>query len=236
MALQAQQIVNLAAQIAKVPGYVTQAGQFLNAILEELAETYDLEVARRTQTITLSPALGSGPYLLPSDYLRMANNEAIYQVNGVPYVMVNIDLAEFDALVQQAGISNYPAQFTTDVSGGLGNCNMLVWPPAGGAYNVQIRYFSRPTDITTPEMSTTIPWFPNTNYLITRLAGELMKLSGDSRFESFLGNGSHGAQGILHRYLELQNDDDGRAKTVSLDRRRFGARFDRMPNTKKIGW
>ena len=130
MALQAQQIVNLAAQIAKVPGYVTQAGQFLNAILEELAETYDLEVARRTQTITLSPALGSGPYLLPSDYLRMANNEAIYQVNGVPYVMVNIDLAEFDALVQQAGISNYPAQFTTDVSGGLGNCNMLVWPPA----------------------------------------------------------------------------------------------------------
>ena len=48
MALQAQQIVALATQIAKVPGYTLQAGQMLNMILADLAETYDLEVARKT--------------------------------------------------------------------------------------------------------------------------------------------------------------------------------------------
>jgi len=236
MALQAQQIVALATQIAKVPGYTLQAGQMLNMILADLAETYDLEVARKSATVNLNTTTGSGPYNLPSDYLRMAMDEVFYLVDGVPYVMVSIDLSEYDALVQQAGISNYPAQFATDVSGGVGNMLMYVWPPSGGSYNTTIRYYSQPSDITTPETSTSIPWFPNQTYLITRLAGELMKIAGDSRQQAFLGNGSDGAQGILHRYLELQKDDDGRAKTVHLDRRRFGSRFDRQPNTKTLGW
>ena len=47
MALTANQIISLATQIAKVPGYVTQAQQLLNAILQELAQDYDFEVIRK---------------------------------------------------------------------------------------------------------------------------------------------------------------------------------------------
>lgn len=236
MALQAQQIVTLATQVAKAPGYIVQAGQLLNMILAELAETYDLEAARKSAVVNLTPSLGSGPYPLPDDYLRMAIDEVIYYIDGVPQVMVSVDLSEFDASVQQAGISNYPEQFATDNSGGVGNTNLFVWPPSGGSYALNIRYYSQPDDIVTPETSIVVPWFPNQTYLKTRLSGELMQLTGDSRMDDFLGSSPTGAQGILDRFLKLQKDDDGRAKTVKLDRRRFGARWDRLPNTKTIGW
>lgn len=236
MPLYAQQIVTQAVQIAKVVGYTLQAGQLLNVILAELAQTYDIEAARRSAVVNLIPSAGSGPYALPVDYLRMAINNASYQIDGVPYVMVNIELWEFDALVQQAGLADYPQNFATDTSGGLGNAALLVWPPPGFVISTNIRYYSQPPDITNPESSAVIPWFPNQTYLITRLAGELMKLASDSRQSLFLGNTPDGAQGILDRYLKLQKDDEGRAKTVQLDRRRFGSSFNRLPNTKTIGW
>src|SRR6516165_2329064 len=115
MALNAQTICTLARQIAKCPNYTTQSGEQLNLILQDLCQTYNLEINRATATVQLSTGssvgtvgLGSGPYLLPADYLRLAKDEAWYMVFGVPYVMVNVELSEFDALVQQAGISNYP--------------------------------------------------------------------------------------------------------------------------------
>lgn len=238
MALQAQQIVSQALQIAKCPGFTSQGGQQLNSILSELCHTYDLELIKGLAQVTVSPSAGSGPYPLPADYLRALRDTAFYYVYGTPYVMTQIDLSEFDALTQTAGISNYPEQYATDTSP-LGSglpANMYVWPPAGGTYVVNIRYFRQMPDITTPETSTTIPWFNNTNYLITRLAGEMMKLTDDERYTAFLGDGPAGAQGILRRYLELQSDDEGRAKTVELDRRRFGRSFNRLPNTKTLGW
>ena len=137
---------------------------------------------------------------------------ATYYIQGVPYSMVNISLQEFDVLVQQAGISNYPERYATDVTP-LGSglpANLYVWPPAGGVYTVFIRYYRQMPDIVTPEISTTVPWFTNTNYLFTRLAGELMKLTDDERYSKFLGDSPDGAQGILDRYLKLQDDDEGR--------------------------
>jgi hypothetical protein len=238
MSLQAQQIVSQALQIAKCPGFTSQGGQMLNVILSELCQTYDLEVARGMAQVTVSPSLGSGPYALPADYLRAEKDTGFYYVYGVPYVMTSIDLTEFDALVQQGGISNYPERFATDTSpigSGL-PANMYVWPPSGGTYVVNIRYYRQMSDITTPETSTTVPWFNNVNYLITRLAGEMMKLADDERWQAFLGDGPTGAQGILDRYLKLQNDDEGRAKTVELDRRRFGRSFNRLKDTKTLGW
>ena len=237
---------------------ITLAGEFLNAVLSELCQTYDLVQALGTTQILLNPSQGgdfnldfssdfslgtfilpgSGPYPLPTDYLRMACNEAIYMVYGVPYVMVNIDLAEFDQLVQQAGINNYPQQFATNPADALldGNASMYVWPPSGGSYLTQLRYWRQMPDIPTPESSSAIPWFPNDNYLLTRVAGEMMKVADDARWEKFLGEGPSGAQGILNRYLKLQSDDEGRAMTVKLDRRRFGQNFSRLPNTKTLGW
>lgn len=213
---------------------VSQAGQFLNSVLSDLCQTYDFAVALGTANVSLLISSGSGPYPLPEDYLRMAQNEVIYYVQGVPYVMVNIDLAEFDALVQQAGISNYPENFATNPADTPPS--LYVWPPPGGNYVPVIRYYRAMPDIATPETSATVPWFPNQTYLITRVAGEMMKLADDVRWKEFLGDGPSGAQGILNRYLKLQADDEGRAMTVKLDRRRFGTSFNRLPNTKTLGW
>jgi hypothetical protein len=237
MSLQAQQIVSLATQIAKCPGFTSQAGQMLNSILSGLCQTYDLEEARGLAQIVVSPSAGSGPYPLPADYLRALRDTAFYLVDGVPYKMINIDLTEYDMLVQQAGISNYPERYATDTSP-LGSglpANLYVWPPSGGTYTVNIRYFRQMPDITTPEISSVIPWFTAGNYLTTRLAGELMKITDDERWRVFLGDGPEGAQGILDRHLKLQADDEGRAKRVELDARLF-RRQDNLRMTKHLGW
>ena len=234
MGLQAQQIVATATKIAKGPGYLSQAGQLLNMILSELCQNYDIELARGIAPVVVgSGGLGSGPYPLPTDYLRAQRDAGKYSVNGVPYQLINVDLAEFDAMVQQSGISNYPEFFATDIS--VTPAVMYVWPPPGGVYTVNIRYYRQMPDIVTPETSATVPWFTNTNYLTTRLAGEVMKLTDDTRADAFLGDGPAGAQGILDRWLKLQADDEGRAKTVELDRRRFRT-GDRSKQTKLLGW
>lgn len=241
-------ICSLAAQMAHTKGMVSLAGSLLNTTLADLCQTYDLAVALGTAQITLQPGgapigdfdpeptvlpslqVGCGPYPMPADYLRIGNNEAIYIVNNVSYVMVNCDLSEFDALTQQAGISNYPQNFTTDPS--TSPVAMYVWPPAGGSYTTQIRYYRQMPDIATPETSTVVPWFPNTKYLITQTASEMMKVADDARWKDFAAE----AAGILTKYLKLQSDDEGRAMTVKLDRRRFGSNFSRLPNTKLLGW
>ena len=150
------------------------------------------------------------------------------------FALINVSLAEFDALVQNAGINTYPENFATDPS--QTPVAMFVWPPPSGTFVPQIRYWRQMPDIATPETSSTTPWFVNQNYLITRTAGEIMKLSNDPRWQAYLGKTPDGAQGILDRYLMLQADDEGRAQTVQLDRRRFGIDFNRLPNTKTIGW
>lgn len=246
MPITSAQIVSLATQAAKCPGFVSQAGQLLNAILSDLAQTYDFEINVKTFSFTFDTSTiyqqndpGAGPNILPSDYLRAKNRENIYYIQGVRYVLIIVEQWEFDALVQTAGWSSYPQLGYADLAlqaPFAGQKGLMVWPPASGAYPVQIRYYAQPTDITTPETSSTVPWFANQNYLITRLTGELMKLTNDDRLEAFLGDGDQGAVGILRKYLQLKDDPEGRVKTVDLDRRRFGSSFRSLPNTKIIGW
>lgn len=215
-----------------------QSGQLLNTILSDLCQTYDFDVIRKTDTsVTLSTATGSGPYALSNDYLRARINEVFYTINGVKYVMVNVELWQYDALVQQAGINNFPQCFATDMSLQDNATPVLyVWPPASGAYPLTIRYQPQMPDITSPETSTDVPWFPNTKYLINRLAGELMMITNDDRATAYLGDNPQGAEGILTKYLKLKDDGEGRVQTVQLDRRNFGKSFDRLPSTKLIGW
>ncbi len=154
--------------------------------------------------------------------------------------MLCIDFVEVVAHATQAGMLIYPEMWSSDtVVDALNTYGvpvMFVLPPSGGSYSVQIRYYRQMPVIGTPETSAVVPWFPNQSYLITRLAGELMKIGSDSRTDDFLGNGPNGAQGILQRFLKNQTDDEGRAKTVKLDRRLFGKSFNRLPQTKTLGW
>lgn len=233
MALQAQQVVALATQIAGAPGFTAQAGQLLNMVLSDLCQTYDFAVAQTLAGITLGAT--SGPYPLPSDYLRSPGDEDVwFTYNGVKYPLVPIDYAEYTLLVQQPGMNSLPSQFATDMT--VSPPALYLWPPPNGAYPLTVRYQRQMSDITTPETSTVIPWFPNGDYLVTRLSGELMKITDDGRSESFLGEGPSGAQGILKRYLNLKDDRSNRAETVKLDRRTFGPAFNKLPNTKTIGW
>lgn len=235
--LTAQEIVDLSTQIAKTPGYLTQAGKLLNMILEELAQTYDFDTVRSVYNFNFVP--GPGPNPLPVNWLRGLDRSIFYVISEQPYIMVNISQQEYDRLSQTPGLASYPAYYYVDVTGDPPANNMYVWPPAAGAYPVTARYYTTNTVIANPESSSTVPWFSNTNYLITRLAGELMKLGNDDRVNVFLGDGDDnfvGAASTLKRFLKMKDDSEGRVNTVQLDRRRFGQAFSRLPNTKVLGW
>lgn len=251
MALTAAQIVTLAAQRAKTPGMVSQAGQTLNTILSELCQNYDLDDARGSFTFNFNIGAnnnntGSGPYLLPADYLRTRQGKQFYTVASQPYELIRIELDEYDLLTQQPGFADFPRNFTVDMSTAApavpgGQPQEFVWPPPSISAPVLVRYFRQMPDIVTPETSNVVPWFRNQQYLITRLTGEMMQIADDDRAASFLTDkediNPQGAGVILRRFLNMKDDPEGRAKTVQLDRRRFGiSRWDRLPSTKTIGW
>jgi hypothetical protein len=205
--------------------------------LSDLCQNYDLELARKTTTFAFSTS--SGPYTLPADYLRARKGMVFYTYNGIPYFPVPIDISEYDSLVQQAGFADFPRDFTTDMA--ATPPTMYFWPPPSiPGIIVTVRYYAQMPDIATPESSTDTPWFPNDNYLITRLAGEIMQLTGDDRAEKFLGDSDDatplGAGVLLRKYLKLKDDPEGKTSTVQLDRRRFGTNWNRLKNSKQVGW
>lgn len=245
MGLQAQQIVSLATQVAKCPGYTTQAGQLLNAILQELCMTYDFAAARQTYNFTFNVSStdslgyqpGCGPNLMPANFLRALKNEAFFNLYGTIYKLIGVEQEEFDAFVQSAGNQNYPEFFYVDVS--QSPPAMYVWMPAAGPYQATVRYQAQMPDIANPQTSTAVPWFPNTNYLIRRLSGELMLLTDDDRAPAFLGDDDkatpQGAGVILRKFLIMQNDPLNTVKRVELDRRMFKGPTN-LKNTKLVGW
>ena len=231
-----------------VPGLHRAGGELLNAILSDLCQTYDLDLAKGTFNFNFNPGLvttsaypniqaGGGPYPLPADFLRCVKDEVIWFLQGVPYPMIPVDLSEYDWYVQQAGNQSYPYIFATDMS--QSPPVAVVWPPASGAYPCMVRYFRQMPDIATPETSATVPWFPSQRYLLKQLSGMLMEINDDDRAQTFLGDGdpdNPGAQSILRAYLKLKDDSSNRSKRVTLDRRRFNRQFSSLPNTKTVGW
>jgi hypothetical protein len=204
------------------------AGQYLNNILEELCMTYDLEINTATVTVSLTgstPNFGVGPYTLPPDYLRAKSRDLTYYIDGVPKQLIQITLQEMDALILTTGIANYPQNYATDVSPLTTQSPPLlyVYPPPQQIIPLQIRYFLLQEDITQPETSSAIPWFPYQQYLIKRVAGELMGEVGDERADTYLGDTPSGCVGMLRRYLNLQGDTEDTIQQVQLDARYWGA-------------
>jgi hypothetical protein len=241
MPLTANQIIAQACQNANVPGYTAQAQLYLNLILEELAMDYDFAVAKGTLKFNLPTNqvfYGGGAVsstTFPTDYLRALANECLYFINGVPYVLIPVSLDEFDRLVATPGLQNFPTVFATDMS--QTPPVAYFWMPPSGAYPALLRYQRRMPDMTD---FTQVPWFPQQNYLLTRLTGELCKVTDDQRHVQLLSydeDGSPGGAGsLLRRFLRMKEDEANRTKVVQLDRRRFGTAFDRLRNTKQIGW
>lgn len=241
------QIVAMGCLIAKSPGFgvvasgatTSPAGLMYNAILENLAESIDSDLTRGTISFTFNPGListnpqlqnGSGPYPLPSDFLRIEKGNLHWYLQGVPYPLVPIDFMEFDAQVQTTGNQSLPYWFVTDVS--TSPAGAYVYPPPNSAYSVQGRYRRVMPVITSPESSTSTCWFPNSLYLYTKLAYEIMKITDDDRAAAFMAENKD----TLSKYLQLADDRSDRAQKATLDRRTFGRRFDSLRNTKKAGW
>ena len=240
MALTAAQIINLSCQIANVPGFTAQALQLLNAVLQELDQDYDFQVIRKSFNFNFSTtasglgyAPGSGPNPMPADFLRLHRTGAFYQIFQVPYKLIGVTQEEFDTFVQQPGLASYPYLCYVDVASTP--MGLYVWPPASGNYPATVRYNPIMPDITD---TTQVPWFPNSAYLYTRVAGELFKLADDDRWPVFLSDqpGSGGSGDMLRKYLSMKDDPATAPKTVSLDRRIFKSTIATLRNTKTIGW
>jgi hypothetical protein len=231
-------------QEASCPGFTSQAGQLLNATLQDLCQNYDLDACLGSNPFSFNSGTGngSGPYTLPADYLRTqvkdGKDEIFYTIQGVPYPLIQVTKAEYDWMVQTSGFMSYPYNYATDLS--QTPAQLFVWPPASGSYVVTHRYYKLMPDIVTPETSNTVPWFMNTQYLIRSVAGRLMGITGDTRQAEYLGNDPDrfplGAGTLLSAYLRNVEDREGAVHTVGLDRRRWGRPFDLMKNTKTIGW
>lgn len=138
----AYSIISRAVQIAKagnisstgqVSGYLAQALDELNSILDHICQTVDFAKACRQFNFAFNTNLvssGDGniitasPNPLPLDYLRVtvstgstgAQRSSKWYFEGVPYDMVEIDLTEWDDQVQQAGIQSYPYFWAKDMS------------------------------------------------------------------------------------------------------------------------
>jgi len=230
MPLSSAQIITLACQKAKVPGMTSQAGMLLNLILGDLAQNYDFGLATALFQFMMDVPTGSGPIVMPADFLRVRPEGFFFVYNGVPYVLISIELAEFDALVQQGGIQNFPEFYAMDFSTTPTSC--YIWPPPNGSYFTNVRYFKQPDDISTPESSSTVPWFPSQKTLLHLLTSSMMELADDDKADTFETKG----EASLNKYLKMKDDPTGHAKLIKLDRRQFGRSWNRLPNTKVIGW
>ena len=222
-----QQICLRAAQIAKVPGFLLQAGQSLNMILEDLVLNKNLKINRVTQPISL-PANTYGPVNLEADYLRtydlfyaMPSVGGASNVNGITMFLNPITMKQMDAEFKDPSTANYPYEFATDLSPqstsppGVGL--LYVYPQASGVLPLTHRYMVQRPLVASPESSAETPWFNFARYLITATAADLMMDSGDDRRSAFLVE----AAALLQPYLIMEGDEQEAVHNLVLDPRHF---------------
>ena len=220
MALTAQQIVALSVQAAHCTGFIVQAGELLNVILANLADTQDLDLQRTSTTISLTTGTGQGPYALPTGYRRACLNGVFYTPSGgANQILQSQSQNDFNAN-SPAATGADPVYFWVDLSPlasyPAAAPNLYVWDKPTRNLSLTVNYFGVIADIPTPETSSSIPWFPNQKYLITELTAQLMDLVDDTRAEAFHAR----ADAQLAAYLTYANDDEGHVKTAQRDARR----------------
>lgn len=246
------QIFKQVGDICKTPSFATDFDNALIYVLSEMCETYDWEETKVSFNGTLSTTVkpvnpniiaGQGPQNLPTNYLRMIPRTFLYYINGTPYPLINFDDEDYDIQIQQVGIASLARNYITDLSNPT-QAVFFVYPPTNGAYPYQGRCRIRMPDVGSgavaatgwsagalaPHLSTVIPWFPNTSYLVTRIAEEMMMVSGDTRRAEFEKKG----QRQLNHILSMKDDREARSQRIQFDRRRFGPRYASLPDTKII--
>lgn len=229
MAYSAETIVTLACQICNCPGRTTQAGQLLNMILGDLAQTVDLDTIRKTATLSISPQSDTPHfYNLPSDYLRMY--DIFYSVEGTIFTPVQWSLEELDAAYTASGISNYPTNWATDVS--TTPVSIAFYPPPAVDLTINFRYRPQTSDITNPETSATVPWFPNQLLLLKQLCIQVGDVAGGEdrtlRWEQEV-------ERRMRKYLIMDDDKEHFSQTVKLDQRLFRPNLN-LPPSKVLGF
>lgn len=224
--LTASEIIQLSVQIAKVPGMTTQAGQFLNARLLQLALEQDMDIIRRTATINV--ITGQAAYALPVHYLRM--RECFYNINGSVFWLVQLSLKDYDQLNTNPGLTDYPYYYATDIS--TTPPTLLLYPPPSLAIDLTIRYMDNNVEIVDPVNSIEIPWFQDQALLIDMVAENLMHISDDTRAEMMYQMNDD----KFRRLLQMSNDRENRAIIVEKDERRFRNARRVRPTKLQGGW
>jgi hypothetical protein len=219
MALTNSQIIDRACTIAKVPGYRVQAGQYLNLTLQTLCQTYDFDFIKKVQTINFTNAIS---YDLNADNLR--TKEVYYSVNGDIFYLFQIPIETYHTLFIGPGVSNYPNKFAVDVS--LSPKQLFPYPPPSISQSVTVQYFPQMPDITSPETSDAVCWFPQQEYLIMKVAACLMLETEDDRYGTF----EMAAASMLTKFLDLTDDKEGYSRTIKLSRERFRNGNNQNPN------
>lgn len=238
MAYSASTIVSLACQICNCPGRIIQAGQLMNMILANYAQVMDLDVIRKPATLNIGPqAIIPYFYALPSDYLRVADGDIFYNVQGEVFVPTQITLEEMDAAYTASGVSNYPMKFATDVSQtpqptAGSSPSIAFYPPPAIPLAVTVKYRPQTTDIVTPESSLLVPWFPNQLVLLKDLCIQVGDVAGgedrSARWEAEV-------EKRMSKYLMMDDDKEGYSQTVKLDPRFFRT-GGILPPSKKLGF
>ena len=138
MALTASQIVNQACSISKCPGYLTQGGQNLNLVLQDLVMHRNLKATLVKSTITV-PANSNGPFNLETDYLR--TYDMWFLVNGEPYFLNPGSLEEMDMESQAPGLASYPYEWASDPA--TTPWSLYIYPQSNNLISLIHRYYSR---------------------------------------------------------------------------------------------
>jgi hypothetical protein len=218
----ASQLVSLACQITKQPGFLTQCGQFLNMILTDYSQSLE-DIDKIRQTITINVGAAGAAYPLAANHLR--TREVFYLVNGQPFYLNEIPLEDYDQLFVGPGVDNYPQSFAVQVE--TSPATILFWPPPAIPLSVTVRYQPQLTDIPSPESSTIVPWFPNQRILLKELCVDMLMMGDDTQRKEDL---EREVEKRLNRFLIMQGDQEGYAKTVKLDRRMFRPRDNYPPS------
>lgn len=215
--LTSSQIVTKACAIAKAPGFTQIGGQDLNLVLQDLVLHRELKMLRTLETINVQ--IGSnGPFPLPANYLR--TYDLFYTVNNFPYFLFPMGQDQYDALFKDPSIANYPYCYTTDLSATQVNGSqgsLYIYPQSTSALALSHRYMIRMAEITTPETSNTVPWFPDQDYLVHATATRIMKTTDDARYEKFKTDGEE----MLRTHIIMDGDEQKVVKSIRLDPQHF---------------